>query len=150
MLSTPEPPILEADAYTQQISVEPRPGEYGVHTFGRAISTYLSELLHTTVAPPVYRENRWDQRKVPQASTFELTVDDHTVLITKFEVKYPLNRDTLPAYAIALDGQRLPFELSSYRDVDWQLARTLWIAITDQQFAAERAARDDTPSGGTR
>ena len=149
MMSTPEPPILEADAYTQQISAEPRPGEYGVHTFGRAISAYLGELLRTTIAPPVYRENRWDQRKVPMASTFELTVDELTILITKFEVKYPLSRDTLPAYAIALDGQRLPFELSSYRDVDWQLARTLWIAITDRQFAAERAASDAARPNGS-
>jgi hypothetical protein len=57
--------------------------------------------LHTTVAPPVYRENRWDQQKVPMASAFELTVNEHTVLITMFAVKYPLFRDTLPAYAIA-------------------------------------------------
>ena len=131
MLFTPEPPQLEPDVEAHQIPAEPNPAEYGVYSFGRNIAAYLARLLGVDVAPPVYRENRWDIRPVPKASTFELAVGQHHVLITLFEVKPALVRDSLPAYAIELDGRRVPFELSSYSDVDWQLARTTWIAITD-------------------
>jgi hypothetical protein len=142
MWSTPEPPVLEPDAYTQQITVEPETGEYGVHTFGRDIAGHLARLLRTAVRPPVYRENRWDQPELPRASSYELTVDHHTVLITTFEVPGVLTSSTMPAWTIHLGGTRVPFEATSYRNVDWQLARNTWLAISHLQLAAQRAARD--------
>ncbi|WP_433616821.1 hypothetical protein ACQP2P_15930 [Dactylosporangium sp. CA-139114] len=145
MLSTPDPPDLEPDAYTMPISAQPTPGEYGVHTFGREISTQVARLLGVHVDPPIYRENRWHRRPVPHASTFELTIATratHTVLVTMFEVTRPLSRGPVTAYTISLDGQRLPFELTSYRDVAWQLARTIWTAVSDTDSAAARAAVD--------
>ena len=141
MLCTPEPPELADDAYTQQITAEPTGGELGVHTFGRAVAAHLTRLLTVPVAAPVYRENRQDRRRLPKASTYTFTLDANAVLITMFEVKHALIRGTMPAYAIHLGGVRVPFELTGYRDVDWQLARTIWIAISDLRIAAERQAR---------
>ncbi|MFG2042193.1 hypothetical protein [Dactylosporangium sp. NPDC048998] len=150
MLSTPEPPPLHTDAYTHQITAEPIVGEYGVHTFGRAITTHLRGLLHVDVDPPVYRENRRDERRLPKVSTWTSTVAGHTVVIASFEVKLPLLREPVPVYAIHVDGVRVPFEVSTYRDVDWQLARTVWIAVDDLRIAADRQAREaaGTPQPG--
>ncbi|MFF5230252.1 hypothetical protein [Dactylosporangium sp. NPDC000521] len=140
MLSTPEPPQLEPDAYQQQITPEPASAEYGAHTFGRQITSGLQRLLGTPVDPPSYRCNPTDRRPCPTAQEYTFTAAGHQVVITCFEATHPLRRGTMPAYAIHLDGQRLPFEPYTYRDVDRQLARTVWIAITDLQFAAERDA----------
>ncbi|GAA4259862.1 hypothetical protein [Dactylosporangium darangshiense] len=147
MLSTPEPPVLADDAYTMHITAEPTVGELGVHTFGRAVAGHVARLLGVPVDAPVYRENRQDQRRLPKASTYTLTVDAYTVLISMFELKHALIRDTMPAYTIHLDGARIPFELASYRDVDWQLARTIWIAVSDLQITAERNAREAAEQG---
>ncbi|MET7397351.1 hypothetical protein ABZS66_28085 [Dactylosporangium sp. NPDC005572] len=147
MLSTPEPPELAEDAYTMQITTEPTVGELGVHTFGRNIAVHVARLLDVPVATPVYRENRQDRRRLPKASTYALTAAAHTVLISMFDVKHALIRDTMPAYTIHLDGVRVPFELGSYRDVDWQLARTIWLAISDLHIAADRQAREAAEQG---
>ncbi|GAA1577377.1 hypothetical protein GCM10009827_119030 [Dactylosporangium maewongense] len=150
MLSTPEPPALADDAYTCQITAKPVGGEYGVHTFGRAITTHLRDLLHADIEAPRYRENRRDERQLPKACTWTCTVAGHTVVITGFEVKLPLLREPEPVYAIHVDDVRVPFEVSTYRDVDWQLARTVWIAVDDLRIAADRQARDaaDAPQPG--
>ncbi|MGI5238743.1 hypothetical protein [Dactylosporangium sp. CA-139066] len=150
MLCTPEPPPLADDAYTCQITAEPVPGEYGVHTFGRAITTHLRGLLLADIEPPRYRENRRDERRLPKVCTWTCDVAGHTVVITSFEVKLPLLREPVPVYAIHVDGVRVPFEVSTYRDVDWQLARTVWIAVDDLRIAADRRAREaaGTPQPG--
>ncbi len=147
MLFTPDPPELADDAYTMRITAEPTVGELGVHTFGRAVAGHVARLLGVPVDPPLYRENRQDQRRLPKASTYTLTVADHTVLISMFDVKHALLRDTLPAYTIHLDGARIPFELATYRNVDWQVARTIWIAVSDRQLTAERQAREAAEQG---
>ena len=149
MLSTPEPPVLAEDAYIMQITTEPTVGELGVHTVGRQIAGHVARLLGVTVTPPLYRENRQDQRQLSKASTYTLTVDDHTVLISMFDVKYALIRDTLPAFTIHLDGDRVPFELVGHSEIDWQLARTIWIAVSDLRIAAARQAREAAEQAST-
>ncbi|GAA1577197.1 hypothetical protein GCM10009827_118790 [Dactylosporangium maewongense] len=137
-MPTDDPPELEPDAYTLPISAQPTIGEYGVHRFGRDISHHLSRLLGVTLDPPVYRENRWSQRPVPHACTFELTVVTrvtHTFLITRFDATPPAGRSPVTAFAIAVDGRRVPFDPPTTRDMAWQLANAVRTAVHEHDQA---------------
>ncbi|GAB1690712.1 hypothetical protein [Krasilnikovia sp. M28-CT-15] len=131
----PVPPKLEPDTPAQQISAEPQPAEYGAHTFGRLITTRLGWMLGTRITPPLYRGNPFDHRPCPRAQTYTLTVGYRSVLVTAFEHTPTGLRDSLPAYAISIDGERVPFRLAGYRHVEWQIARTIWLALNNSTSA---------------
>ncbi|MGI5243172.1 hypothetical protein [Dactylosporangium sp. CA-139066] len=136
MLTTPPPPRLADDAYTMPISTTPTVGELGAHTFGRTITQHLTTVLRTQIDPPIYRENRQDQRHLPKAATYELTITAHTVLITSFDTNHPLSRTPLRVYAIEIDDNRIPFELTGNHDTEWQIARTIWLALPTPRTTA--------------
>jgi hypothetical protein len=141
-MTSAEPPGIEPDASHVQISAEPPSGyESGSHTFGRLITAHLQSLLRTPIDAPVYRENPFGRRPCARAQSYEFTTAGHQVRIVYFEYRPDWCYDSLPGYAVFLGDQRLPFDPATYREIEWQIARTLWIAVTDRQIAAERAAR---------
>lgn len=123
-----EPPDIDPAAARVQIGREPGSGlEYGSHAFAREITTYLGQLLHEDLAPPVYRCNPFDRLPCAVAESFTFTAAGYQVLVIAFE-----DRRGLPAYALHLGNVRVEFELTHYGEYSWQVARGLWTAIRDR------------------
>jgi hypothetical protein len=139
MLYAPDPPVTEPDAHVYQIPESPSPAECGAYGFGRLFATHLAILLNTPITLPLYRSNPFDRRRCPRVESYELTTAGHSVLVTVFDHRPPLSRGTLTVFGIHLDGRRIEFEPVGHGEMEWQLARTLWIAITDYEIAANRA-----------
>lgn len=124
-----EPPDIHPAAARVQISANPASGyEYGAHMFAREITTYLGQLLHEDLAPPVYRCNPVDRLPCACAESVTFTAGGYQVLVIAFE-----DARGLPAYALHLDNVRVVFELTHYGEYGWQVARGLWMAIRDRQ-----------------
>jgi hypothetical protein len=137
-------PALEADAHVEHVPTQPQSTfEYGSWTFTRDLAHHIGRLLHLPVGQMLIRSNPWDRRPCPKVSVYDLTFGEHRILITNYETTHPLIRGPIDTYAILVDDQPVPFERTTYADpLEWQLARTIWIAVTDRQIAAERATRD--------
>ncbi|WP_306211084.1 hypothetical protein [Actinoplanes sp. RD1] len=122
-----EPPAIEPDAEPVQIDTVSADLEYGSHTFGRQLTTFLGQLLHEQITPPVYRRNPSDRRACPYAMSYEFTAAGHRVRVVAFE-----DPRGLPAYAIWLGGERVDFELPRFGEYAWQVALGVWTAIRDR------------------
>jgi hypothetical protein len=134
-----QPPAIEPDAKPQQISPHPpEHAEFGAHTLGREITTYLGQLLHEDITAPVYRCNPFDRRPCAQAQSYEFTAAGHQVLIVCFQ-----DGRGLPAYAVQLGREPVTFELTHYGEYGWQLARGVWMAIRDRPAVTDAPAPSD-------
>ena len=126
-----EIPVIEQDTPRIAISGQPRLGECGVHTIGRELAGYLRQILRVAVTGLMYRENPWDHRRCARAWCFELTLGDRRVVVTGFEARFPGYRDSYTAYAITLDGHRIPFTPPGISVTAWQLAHAIQAAYHD-------------------
>jgi hypothetical protein len=132
-------PALEPDADTVTIFAAPSDREPGAITFARDLARHLEQLLHASITKLVYRANPCDRRPCPRVQTYELDIGDHHIVITCYETSHPLIRGPVPEQAVVIDAQRIPFERPAYLEpLEWQLARAIWIAITDREMAAHR------------
>jgi hypothetical protein len=132
-------PALEPDADTVTIFGTPSDGETGAISFARDLARHLERLLQTPVTTLVYRTNPGDRRRCPVVQTYELDIGDHHVAVTCYETTHPLMRGPVPEQAIVLDDQRIPFDRPTYLEpLEWQLARAIWIAVTDRETARQR------------
>jgi hypothetical protein len=129
-------------------NTEPTSWEPGNVTFTRNLARHLSDLLRLPIGPMRSRTNPYGRRPCAKVDTFEVTVGAHDIVVTAYETTHLLIRGPIPAYAVVIDGERIPFERpSTFERLEWQLARSIWIAVTDRQFAADRAAAQPVPGG---
>jgi hypothetical protein len=132
--------MVEPDAPVHQIREFPSPTECGAHGFGRLFATHLAILLNTPISLPVYRANPSERRRCPRVESYELTTVGHTVLVTVFDDQPSWSREPLTVFGVQLDGHRIEFEPVGHGEMEWQLARAVWIAISDREIAANRAS----------
>ncbi|GIE90498.1 hypothetical protein [Actinoplanes regularis] len=140
-MTTIEAPPIEPTTEPVQISAEPQPTEYGAHTFGRLITTYLQKYLRTEVEAPVYRCNPYGARPCARAQSYEFAAAEFQVTVVAFEAKLDGSYDVLPVYALFLDGERVTFNPRSYQDMEKEIALAVWLHIDDRRHDAERAAK---------
>jgi hypothetical protein len=134
-------PVLAPDAHVERVPAEPVAAEYGSWTFTRDLAAHLARLLHEPVGELLIRTNPWDRRPCPKVTVYAVTVGEHLVEVTAYETTRPLTRGPVDAYHVVVNGQPVPFERSTFLErLEWQLARAIWIAVTDRQIAAQRTA----------
>jgi hypothetical protein len=140
-------PVLAADAHVEHVPADPVAAEYGSWTFTRDLGTHLSRLLHAPVGELLIRTNPWDRRPCPKVTVYVVAVGEHRVEVTACETTRPLSRGPVDAYHVLLDGVPVEFERTYRERLEWELARAIWIAVTDREIAAQRAARTTDGAG---